>query len=36
VGVVVLRIALRQVTTEAVLAELRRNEGLRRIIGIES
>jgi hypothetical protein len=35
-GVVVLRVALRQITTEAVLAELRRNEGLRRIIGIES
>lgn len=35
-GVVVLRVALRHVTTEAVLAELLRNEGLRRIIGIES
>jgi hypothetical protein len=35
-GVVVLRIALRHLTTEAVLAELRRNEGLRRLIGIES
>jgi Transposase DDE domain/Transposase domain (DUF772) len=35
-GVVVLRIALRHVTTEAVLSELRRNEGLRQIIGIES
>jgi hypothetical protein len=35
-GVVVLRIVLRHVTTEAVLAELRRNEGLRRLIGIES
>lgn len=35
-GVVVLRIALRHVTTEAILAELRRNEGLRRLIGIES
>jgi Transposase DDE domain/Transposase domain (DUF772) len=35
-GVVVLRIALRHVTTEALLAELRRNEGLRRLIGIES
>src|SRR5262249_50660728 len=34
-GVVVLRVALRHVTTEAVLAELRRNEGLRRLIGIE-
>ncbi len=35
-GVVVLRAVLRHTTTEAVLAELRRNEGLRRIIGIES
>lgn len=35
-GVVVLRVALRHVTTEAVLAELRRNEGLRRLIGLES
>jgi Transposase DDE domain/Transposase domain (DUF772) len=35
-GVVVLRIALRHITTEAVLAELRRNDGLRRIIGIDS
>src|SRR3954470_19936746 len=35
-GVVVLRVVLRHITTEAVLAELRRNEGLRRIIGIES
>lgn len=35
-GVVVLRIVLRHVTTEAVLAELRRNDGLRRLIGIES
>jgi len=35
-GVVVLRIALRHLTTEAVLAELRRNDGLRRLIGIES
>ncbi len=35
-GVVVLRVALRHITTEAVLAELRRNEGLRRIIGIEA
>ena len=33
-GVVVLRVALRHITTEAVLAELRRNEGLRRIIGM--
>ena len=35
-GVVLLRIALRHVYTEACLAELRRNEGLRRLIGIES
>jgi len=35
-SVVVLRVALRHVTTEAVLAELRRNGGLRRLIGIES
>jgi hypothetical protein len=35
-GVIVLRVALRHVTTEAVLAELRRNEGLRRLIGIDS
>jgi hypothetical protein len=35
-GVVVLRIALRHITTEGVLNELRRNDGLRRIIGIES
>jgi hypothetical protein len=35
-GLVVLRVALRHITTEAVLAELRRNEGLRRLIGIES
>jgi Transposase DDE domain/Transposase domain (DUF772) len=35
-GVVVLRVARRHITTEAVLAELRRNEGLRRLIGIES
>ncbi len=35
-GVVVLRVALRHVSTEAVLAELRRNEGLRLLIGIES
>jgi hypothetical protein len=34
--VVVLRVALRHITTEAVLAELRRNEALRRLIGIES
>jgi hypothetical protein len=31
-----LRVALRHVTTEAVLAELRRNDGLRRLIGIAS
>jgi hypothetical protein len=35
-GVIVLRVALRHVTTEAVLGELRRNEGLRRLIGIET
>ena len=35
-GVVVLRVALRHVTTEATLGELRRNEGLRRLIDIES
>src|SRR5580693_6623017 len=35
-GVVVLRIVLRHITTEAVLGELRRNDGLRRLIGIES
>jgi hypothetical protein len=35
-GVVLLRVILRHSTTEAVLAELRRNEGLRRLIGIES
>jgi hypothetical protein len=35
-GVVVLRTVLRHITTEAVLAELGRNEGLRRLIGIES
>jgi hypothetical protein len=35
-GVVVLRVALRHLTTEAVLDELRRNDGLRRLIGIES
>lgn len=33
-GVVVLRVALRHTTTEAVLAELRRNPDLRRLIGI--
>lgn len=35
-GVLVLTAALRHPTTEACLAELRRNEGLRRVIGIES
>lgn len=35
-GVIVLRVALRHLTTQAVLDELRRNEGLRRLIGIES
>ena len=35
-GVVVLRVVLRHVTTEAVLGELRRNDGLRRLIGIDS
>jgi hypothetical protein len=35
-GVVVLRVALRHQHTEAMLAELRRNEALRRLIGIES
>ena len=35
-GVIVLRVALRHLTTEAVLAELRRNAGLRRLIGIDS
>jgi hypothetical protein len=35
-GVLVLRIALRHLTTEAMLGELLRNEGLRRVIGIES
>jgi hypothetical protein len=35
-GVVVLRVALRHITTEAVLGELRRNAGLRALIGIES
>src|SRR3954453_15277713 len=35
-GVVVLRVALRHQTTEATLGELRRNEALRRLIGIES
>src|SRR3954466_3616761 len=35
-GVVVLRVALRPITTAAVLAELRRNAGLRALIGIDS
>jgi Transposase DDE domain/Transposase domain (DUF772) len=35
-GVVVLRVALRHLTNEAMLAELRRNEPLRRLIGIAS
>jgi DDE family transposase/transposase-like protein DUF772 len=35
-GVVVLRVVLRHITTEAVLAELRRNAGLRTLIGIDS
>jgi hypothetical protein len=35
-GVVVLRVVLRHITTEAVLAELRRNAGLRALIGIDS
>jgi hypothetical protein len=35
-GVVVLRHALRHATNEACLAELRRNSGLRQLIGIES
>jgi hypothetical protein len=35
-GVTVLRVVLRHLTTEAVLDELRRNEGLRRLIGIAS
>jgi hypothetical protein len=35
-GVVVLRVALRHITTEAVLAELSRNAGLRALIGIHS
>jgi len=35
-GVVVLRVALRHTTTEAVLDELRRNGDLRRLIGIAS
>jgi hypothetical protein len=35
-GTHLLKIILRHPTTEACLAELRRNEGLRRLIGIES
>src|SRR3954468_1491733 len=35
-GVVVLRVALRHITTEAVLGELRRSAGLRALIGIDS
>lgn len=35
-GVIVLGVALRHLTTEAMLDELRRNEGLRRLIGIAS
>src|SRR4051794_18209584 len=35
-GVVVLRVVLRHITTEAVLGELRRNAGLRDLIGIDS
>ena len=35
-GVVVLRVVLRHITNEAVLAELRRNAGLRTLIGINS
>jgi hypothetical protein len=35
-GVLVLAIALRHTTIEACLGELRRNESLRRLIGIES
>jgi len=35
-GVVVLRVVLRHITTESVLGELRRNAGLRALIGIES
>src|SRR3954449_13452736 len=35
-GVVVLRVALRHLTTEAVLGELRRNAGLRALLGIDS
>src|SRR3954447_19164562 len=35
-GVVVLRVVLRHITTEAVLGELRRNAGLRALIGVGS
>jgi len=35
-GVLMLRIILRHMTIEACLSELRRNEGLRRLVGIES
>jgi hypothetical protein len=35
-GVVILRVVLRHITTEAVLGELRRNAGLRALIGIDS
>src|SRR5436309_8152752 len=35
-GVVVLRVVLRHITTEAVLGELRRNAGLRALIGIDA
>lgn len=35
-GVVVLRVVLRHISTEAVLAELRRNAGLRALIGLDS
>jgi hypothetical protein len=35
-GVVVLRVVLRHLTTEAVLAELRRNAGLRALIGLDA
>ncbi len=35
-GVVVLRVMLRHPSTEATLGELRRNEALRRLIGVES
>jgi hypothetical protein len=35
-GALVLRVALRHPTTEAVLGELRRNDALRRLIGIDS